>query len=109
MIEASAEAGLSGVGLWTSGWLGKDFKKMGLLVASECAYTGRRITLNQGTKRTGGGSSDSSERKLSLSTWHVSISLTLPAHLHGSWLRDQELQRRWKKTVSQKISEELNE
>lgn len=41
MIEASAEAGLSGVGLWTSGWLGKDFKKL----ASECAYTGRRITL----------------------------------------------------------------
>ena len=72
MIEASAEAGLSGVGLWTVGWLGKDFKKMGLLVASECAYTERRITLNQGTKGTGGGSSDSSERKLLLSTWHVS-------------------------------------
>ena len=45
---------------------------MGLLVATECAYTGRRITLNQETKRIGGGSSDSSERKFSLSTWHVS-------------------------------------
>lgn len=72
MIEASAEAGLSGVGLWTSGWLGKGLQKMELLVASECAYTERRITLNQGTKGTGGGSSDSSKKKTLLSTWHVS-------------------------------------
>lgn len=42
-------------------------------------------------KRIGVGSSDSLERKISLSTWHLQVSLTLPAHLLGSWLRRRTL------------------